>query len=350
MGTERDICINIVATAYNAAPYLDTFFMCVRGQTFQGFRLVFVDDGSTDATREKATRLGRALGERFVLLAHETNQGLSAARNTGLAWAQDHPATYLSFLDCDDWFEPDYLEDLYVMAEAAQADLCIAGLVREDAASGQVLTTEMVHCPTLPIDDSSACRELAYLNPCSYAKLYRHAGIAHVRFQPMERSEDTCYLFEALPHMRRVAFTNQARYHYQRYRRPLAPGQAAQVGASMHDGFARLLPLFDHDPHAAYRQLFEVQVFIRSSIGGVLLRSRAGEDPAQLARDEAAWLDAAMPAWRTNPLLAPAPFDGATPTQRALGLCATLYKAGAFGLAAYAYNRMASALAKEVRF
>jgi len=59
-----------------------------------------VDDGSTDATREVATRYAE------VIYIYQKNQGLSAARNTGTHQSR---GSYLVFLDADDWLFPDAL-------------------------------------------------------------------------------------------------------------------------------------------------------------------------------------------------------------------------------------------------
>jgi glycosyltransferase involved in cell wall biosynthesis len=344
------IDIGIVVPAYNVAGYVEGFFACLKEQTYQGFRVVVVDDCSLDGTLDLCVREGSWLGERLSLLHNERNLGPGQTRNRGLEELCLDPPTYVTFLDVDDWFEPAYLEDLHSAAVDFGADLSVAGIVRFEEGSGRVLATEMVSYPTRLFEDSSSIDELAFLNPCAYAKLYRFERICHVRFRTMRRSEDTCWLFEALPHLKSVKFTNHALYHYRVRANSLSGSMSADAYQDMHREFADCLRLFDTEEHAPYRELFECQVFIRSSIGGVM-RLAFHDMPRTflLAREERAWLDAHMPAWRTNKYLSFGRRNSTNKKQLALKLCASLYKCHAFALFIVAYYVVSQVLRREVR-
>ena len=341
--------VTLIAAAYNASAYLPRFFASLDAQTYTDFVVVFVDDCSTDGTFELAARLGAGLGERMHLLRKERNTGLVGARNAGLDYVTAHPSPYISFLDADDFFEADYVGDLLRTARETQADLVVAGIRRIDEKSGRELACEMVHAPQSFYADSATCDELAFINPCSYAKLYRFDAVQGVRFRNIARSEDTCYLFEALPHLKRVAFTNRARYTYCVHEDSLSGSFDEAVHASMHDEFAKMLAGYAGEGRQAYRAMFETQVFIRSSVGGLLRRTWAGARARSVAREERAWLDEAMPSWRTNPYLSGTGGGAGSPKRRALRACAALYKCNAAPLFVVAYNLYVRATGKEVR-
>lgn len=325
--------VSIVATAYNAELYLERFFTCVLRQTFQNFRLIFIDDCSTDHTAIAAQAFGELLGERFVFLQAHENAGLSASRNLGLDYVSNHPTEYVSLLDVDDWFEDDYLQDLYSRAQESGAGLCIAGVERYDESRQRTLAIEMTHASKQVFEDASACHELAYINPCSYAKLYRFEPIASLRFRPVLRSEDTCYLFEALPYLKSLAFTNKALYHYSVHEGSLTANVSAAEAQSMHEHFKAMMPLFAVRPHAAFKNQFEAQVFIRSSIGGVLRQAQGDRTKLKdLVLAERCWLDSSMPNWRSNPYLSRS-------GRRAAGTGRLLSKTSALAFAATAYKR-----------
>jgi glycosyltransferase involved in cell wall biosynthesis len=94
-----DVCV--VVTTYNHAHYLDQAVASIALQTRAAAQVVVVDDGSTDDP-------GSLLRDRpGIQLIRQRHQGLSSARNTGLAAAD---TTYVLFLDADDTLCSDALE------------------------------------------------------------------------------------------------------------------------------------------------------------------------------------------------------------------------------------------------
>lgn len=95
--------VSIIIPCYNHARFLSRAIDSVLGQTFSDWEVIVVDDGSTDNTHEVATQFA----DQRVRYVHQENQGLSAARNTGILAAKGE---YLAFLDADDEWECRFLE------------------------------------------------------------------------------------------------------------------------------------------------------------------------------------------------------------------------------------------------
>lgn len=89
--------VSIVLPSYNVAPYLDDCLESIVRQTYQNLEIIIVDDGSTDDTARKADDWLSKDGRIHVI--HQKNGGLSAARNTGLRYAQGE---FILFIDPDD--------------------------------------------------------------------------------------------------------------------------------------------------------------------------------------------------------------------------------------------------------
>lgn len=87
--------ITIVVPAYNAENFIAETIASVIGQTFSNWEMIVVDDGSVDRTGEVALSF---VDER-IMVERRANQGVSAARNFGLARARGR---YVVFLDADD--------------------------------------------------------------------------------------------------------------------------------------------------------------------------------------------------------------------------------------------------------
>ncbi|MFV0443592.1 MAG: glycosyltransferase family 2 protein [Planctomycetaceae bacterium] len=94
--------VSVVIPAYNLAHYVREAIDSALAQTNCRVEVIVVNDGSTDHTREV---LG-SYGER-IKAVHQINQGLSAARNTGIAHATGE---WVSFLDADDYWHREKTE------------------------------------------------------------------------------------------------------------------------------------------------------------------------------------------------------------------------------------------------
>jgi len=107
--------VSVVIPAFNRAAILPQSAGSVLAQTMGDLELIIVDDFSTDATAEVAFSLNDS---RVMLVRHETNRGVSAARNSGAAAATGR---YLAFLDSDDTWLPEKLAIQVAALEASPA-------------------------------------------------------------------------------------------------------------------------------------------------------------------------------------------------------------------------------------
>jgi glycosyltransferase involved in cell wall biosynthesis len=96
--------VSVVIPAYNQAQYLGPAINSVLVQTYHDYEIIVVDDGSTDDTPIIAQQFQDA-----IHYIRQTNQGLSAARNTAIRKAQ---ADIIALLDSDDLWEPQFLEKM----------------------------------------------------------------------------------------------------------------------------------------------------------------------------------------------------------------------------------------------
>jgi glycosyltransferase involved in cell wall biosynthesis len=92
--------VSVLIPPYNAEDFIGQAIESVLGQTYQGFEVIIVDDGSTERTRD---RVRKFRDTRIHLIAHEQNKGICEARNTGMAAAQGH---WIAPMDADDvWYK-----------------------------------------------------------------------------------------------------------------------------------------------------------------------------------------------------------------------------------------------------
>jgi len=96
--------ISIVIPLYNKEKQVSGTLESVFRQTFQDFEIVIVDDGSTDNSVAEILKIE----DSRIRLFSQSNAGVSVARNKGIAEAK---YDYIAFLDADDEWNPDYLQE-----------------------------------------------------------------------------------------------------------------------------------------------------------------------------------------------------------------------------------------------
>jgi glycosyltransferase involved in cell wall biosynthesis len=97
--------VTVIIPAYNAAATIDETLLSVRAQTHATLEILVVDDGSSDGTRAIVER--HAAADPRIRLICQTNGGVAAARNRGLAEAR---GDYVAPIDADDLWAPTKIE------------------------------------------------------------------------------------------------------------------------------------------------------------------------------------------------------------------------------------------------
>ena len=97
-----DLTVSVVIPCFNAAAYIDAAIDSVLAQTQRCAEVIVVDDGSNDASAAVIARYASR-----VAYVYQPNQGISAARNRGIALST---GSLLAFLDADDLWPDDSLE------------------------------------------------------------------------------------------------------------------------------------------------------------------------------------------------------------------------------------------------
>jgi glycosyltransferase involved in cell wall biosynthesis len=120
-----DPAVSVVVPFFNARAFLPEAIESVFGQTFGGWELLLVDDGSTDGSTDVAKEWAARAPDRVRCLEHEqrANRGVAASRNLGISKAR---APYVAFLDADDvWFPPKLEHQVAILdAEPRAAMVC----------------------------------------------------------------------------------------------------------------------------------------------------------------------------------------------------------------------------------
>ena len=199
--------VDIIVPVYNAELTLEQCVTSLLSQTYKDFRIILVDDGSTDSSGDICDKYA-AIDNRIIVL-HKPNGGVSSARNAALDVAK---GDYVTFADADDEVRPEWLSSF--METIQNKDVAVQGIefvggqveVRaigiSDGLNNQSLVTKLIEV-----------HFLGYL----FGKLFRREIIEsyHIRFDETIRfREDDVFVLEYARYVNSWASTDQSNYIY----------------------------------------------------------------------------------------------------------------------------------------
>lgn len=123
---EKSTLVSIIIPVFNTASYLPQTLDSVLHQTYEKLEILVIDDGSTDESGNICDDYSRK--DRRLRVIHTENKGLSVARNMGMKHAE---GVFVSFVDSDDWIEPQTIEILLSTAVQTNADVVVAASITE---------------------------------------------------------------------------------------------------------------------------------------------------------------------------------------------------------------------------
>jgi len=206
--------VSIIVPIYNVEEYLKVCMDSLIGQTYADIEIVGVDDGSTDGSGQLLDRI--AADDARIVALHQTNGGLSAARNAGLAIARGE---LICFVDSDDWLEPDYVERMLQTLSRYKADMVVCGYVREGNTQETVcFDADGDFCGCIPRREAIRCldnifRKENVLMVISWNKLFRREVLKNISYPSMIH-EDEFVIHRMLQNTERVVLLPEALYHY----------------------------------------------------------------------------------------------------------------------------------------
>ena len=210
--------LSIIVPIYNVAPYLRKCVDSLLAQDYADYEIILVDDGSTDDSGAIADEIvSEAMGCSPTLrVIHQTNVGLSAARNTGTRAAQ---GDYIMYVDSDDYLQSNVLGALMQQIESDQLDVLRFRYqnVRE---SGEVfmphegMKLDYNNYSSKPIDGLSFLNERMWVQCYAWQFLLKTELACKEQFTPGIYFEDTDWTPRMLLRAKCVASTDLVVYNY----------------------------------------------------------------------------------------------------------------------------------------
>lgn len=209
--------ISVIVPVYNVEKYLEKCVRSILDQTVKVNEIILVDDGSKDNSGILADELARSFSH--IKVVHKINGGLSSARNAGLDIATGE---YVSFIDSDDYIDPDFYEILLKNIKSADADMAICGVWYEQE-SGPKYTPYPNGKELLwnKIEGLIELNSYRYFNMSFCDAVFRRSlfemegyGEGKLRFPEGKTCEDYYLMHRVVARTERITYTSKPMYHY----------------------------------------------------------------------------------------------------------------------------------------
>lgn len=199
--------ISVIVPVYNVEEYLNDCIESILRQTCDDFELILVDDGSTDSSGLICDSYSE---NKKIKIIHQRNQGLSAARNTGLQHAE---GDYICFIDSDDWVENIYLEQFIQLINNYGADIAVCEFnIVSDNEKAKVNVNAKI---SITDKEDSIRLLIQHQEKCSAcAKMFRKHILDNFEFPVGRLYEDLFVMHHIFLQTNKIVWNSAKNYHY----------------------------------------------------------------------------------------------------------------------------------------
>lgn len=211
--------ITIIVPVYNIAQYLPRFFESMEEQTFKDYKMVVLNDGSTDDSLNICKKYAK--DDERIMVVELKHLGITEVRNRATEYITT-PFTVCA--DGDDYVEPYYLEHLLEAQKKYNSDLVISRVTYHRDSDLAVMTThpergemfitknDFIQKLPMLLDD----RRLNYV----YGKLYRSEFFQNIHIDSdVKQGSDTMINCQYISKIKNIVLIDDLDYHYIKYKK-----------------------------------------------------------------------------------------------------------------------------------
>ena len=259
--------IYVVVPVYKVEAYLDRCISSILNQTYTNWKLILVDDGSPDNSPAICDRYAAAYVN--VTVIHQENRGVSAARNTGIAYVQANAEQneWMTFVDSDDCIHPNYLQFLLDGAKKTNADISSCSYQRVAMPPEQLPSLDDVRYEELsPEEYWVKDRTNAMI---IWGKLYRVHCFNQVLYPTGVIHEDEFVTYKILFQSSVIATVDAALYYYCFNEHSIMHEQWSPKRLAGLDAFEEQIAFFNQENYPEARKL-STRELLQHSIKSVM--------------------------------------------------------------------------------
>lgn len=201
--------VSVIVPVYNCDQYIDSCMNSLLNQTLpiNEFEIIFINDGSTDKSREKCEQYEKIYNN--VVVVNKENGGVSSARNIGIKIAK---GKYLLYLDSDDEITANTLEKVssYFDSVYEDIDICTYKIVSIKNGIRQPLHFRYKYFSKTGYFDVN---EYPYISQSPMNIMVKN-GLNIYFDTSLTMGEDQKYISTIISRTGKIGYCNEAEYHY----------------------------------------------------------------------------------------------------------------------------------------
>lgn len=200
--------VSIIVPVYNVKKYLVKCVSSLINQTYKNIEILLIDDGSTDLSGSICDELLNT--DPRIVVFHQKNLGLSAARNTGIKLAK---GDFLVFVDSDDYVDEDMIQYLYELIEKFD---CPMSICQHKIIGKKIIDLKVNKQPEV-IDSVECTRKMLcrdIIDTSAWAKMYSAHLFDNVRYPLGKRYEDIATTYKLFIKSGKIAVGYESKYNY----------------------------------------------------------------------------------------------------------------------------------------
>ncbi|WP_051208662.1 glycosyltransferase family 2 protein [Butyrivibrio sp. WCD3002] len=205
--------ISVIVPIYNVEDYLEYCLDSILAQTYSNLEIILIDDGSTDRSSEICDLYAEK--DRRITVRHQTNKGISGARNAGI---EIFSGEYICFIDSDDYIHPRYVEYLHSLCEKNNCSIAICNYleVYDNKADSELKNDSLakIYSGKTLLGEYFGTSHVSIVVP--WNKLIRYDVAKDVRFEEGIIYEDEATTFKYIYSAERIAYSDNILYFYRK--------------------------------------------------------------------------------------------------------------------------------------
>lgn len=239
-----NLTLTIIVPIYNVEKYLGQCLDSLISKECTGkYEVLLVDDCGKDSSIEIAKEYLNQHPNIFTLIRHNTNKGLSAARNTGLAQAKSR---YTMFIDSDDWLSEGCVLKILNELETHSPDFLFFDYIRSWEDEDEPITfDEKIEKPQL-LDDKLYCSLLQKISVNAWAKVFLTDHLQRFEFPEGILFEDVALIPLVIVQCKKKLYLPQIKYFY-RQREDSIMGENMEDAKGLFHAYKKLYSICDEE-------------------------------------------------------------------------------------------------------